>query len=286
MGTHFVITEQEESLTETIAQLAVESLVDEANLTPKPGLVDRKSTGSHTDMTIETMLCSAHALKETFRQMAKISHNQIPSQSLREQLAEIGRSGEREMFKATKGVNTHKGAIWSLGLLASAVAIHGLNNTVGELTQTAGVIARFPDRKSPKQMTNGLKVRSLYRVPGAVGEAQEGFPHINQIALPALKKARENGASEHYAQLDTLLALMANLDDTCILHRGGREALSITKREAKSILQIGGTSTKEGRRALVTFDETLVSIHVSPGGSADLLAATLFLDRINSLNHK
>lgn len=280
MKTQLVVKRQEESLIETIAQLSVDSLIDEANLTPKPGLVDRISVGSHTDMTIETMHCSANALKETFRQMAKVSYKQKASQSLREELAEIGRNGEREMFKVTKGANTHKGAIWSLGLLSSAIAIHGLNATVRELTETAGTISRFNDRKLPKQMTNGLKVMSKYRVSGAVGEANEGFPHVHQFSLPALKEARDKGISENYALLDSLLALMAHLDDTCILHRGGAEALLITKMGAESILQMGGTSTAEGKKALVEFDERLVSLNVSPGGSADLLAVTLFLDRL------
>ncbi|MFC7395321.1 triphosphoribosyl-dephospho-CoA synthase [Scopulibacillus cellulosilyticus] len=280
----YEIWKEEAAYGEYIAQLAVMSLVDEADLTPKPGLVDRNSSGSHSDMTIETMHRSAYALKDTFVKMAEVSFYQKPSQQLREQLAEIGRYGEQDMFKATGGVNTHKGAIWSLGLLASAAAINGPNVTAWQITQTAGAIARYPDRKSPKQATNGKKVRHRYGVPGAVGEAQQGFPHIMIYALPALKKAREKGASERHAKLDALLSLMASLDDTCILHRGGKEALSITKAGARAVLKAGGSLTPAGMKALSFLDEKLVSINASPGGSADLLAAAIFLDRLSNLS--
>lgn len=103
------------------------------------------------------------------------------------------------------------------------------------------------------------------------------------LGLPALQEARARGASEVEARLDALVALIASVDDTCILHRGGEEALGEAKKGADAVMQAGGTSTEAGRRALVRLDGLLTSHNASPGGSADLLAATLFLDRLHNL---
>lgn len=105
-----------------LAAKAVQALVDEALLTPKPGLVDTRDSGSHSDMSIGLMIKSARALEETFQRIADASYLHPVDQSLREKIASIGREGEQQMFSATNGVNTHKGAIWALGLLTSARA--------------------------------------------------------------------------------------------------------------------------------------------------------------------
>ncbi|MED2974110.1 triphosphoribosyl-dephospho-CoA synthase [Fictibacillus sp. B-59209] len=263
-----------------LAHFAVTALIDEAMLTPKPGLVDKESKGAHTDMSIDLMLKSAYALQSTFAEMAEASKGQFPSQDLREKLAEIGRRGEQIMFQTTNGVNTHKGAIWALGLLTASAAIHGPHVSPQKIAQTAGEIAKYNDRWSSEFITNGLKVKKKYGISGATGEAQQGFPHIVLIALPVLWCARKKGLSETTARLDALLSIIAHLDDTCILHRGGTEALSAAKAGAKTVLDVGGSSTLEGGRALVELDRMLLSYNASPGGCADLLAGTLFLDRL------
>jgi triphosphoribosyl-dephospho-CoA synthase len=266
---------------ERLAHLAVTALIDEAELTPKPGLVDRESTGAHTDLTIELMLRSAHALHDTFAEMASVAFRRQPSQNLREDLARIGRSGEQIMLAATGGTNTHKGAIWALGLLTASAAMHEPGTPPKQLAKTAGAIARYPDRWVSKIETNGSRVRRRYGVAGAGEEAQKGFPHVINIALPVLQNARYQGVPEPNARLDALVALIAHLDDTCVLHRGGMEALLAAKSSAKSVLDAGGTSTQEGWRALHRLDAELLARNASPGGSADLLAAALFLDCLN-----
>ena len=204
-----------------IAKMAVTALVDEAVLTPKPGLVDAATTGSHQDMNIETLLTSAYALQPTFLQIALYSQGKQPSQMLREEIARIGREGEQIMYGATDGVNTHKGAIWALGLLASATAVCGIQASPASITEVAGKIARYADRFCPLHSSNGLRVKKQYGAKGAAGEAKQGFPHVIHIGLPALHKARKLGIHETSARIDTLVTLIANLDDTCILHRAG-----------------------------------------------------------------
>jgi triphosphoribosyl-dephospho-CoA synthase len=269
-----------------LAKLAVDALIDEAELTPKPGLVDKQNTGAHTDLNIELMICSAHALRSTFASIAYVAYQQKPSQLLREEISSIGRTGEKLMFEATGGINTHKGAIWALGLLTAAAAIHQPGSSIFKIVSTAGELACYPDRYVPKQSSNGSRVRERYGVLGAKGEAQQGFPHVINIALPALYEARNRGIPENLARLDALVALIATLDDTCILHRGGMEALNAAQQMAKSIIAAGGVSTEKGWKALYELDKVLLKRNASPGGCADLLAAALFLDRLpKSIHH-
>jgi triphosphoribosyl-dephospho-CoA synthase len=119
-----------------------------------------------------------------------------------------------------------------------------------------------------------------YRVRGAAGEAQQGFPHVRLHALPALRAARSSGADEGSARLSALLALMTHLDDTCLLHRGGRAGLRTVQLRAQSVLDAGGIGTHEGRRRFTMLDHLCLTCRLSPGGSADLLSATLFLDAL------
>lgn len=204
-------------LSTTLARLAVESLIEEVSLTPKPGLVDRIDQGSHNDLTFSLMVESAKSLYTTFYNMAMVAYNEGTSQFLREKIGEIGREGERQMFQVTKGVNTHKGAIWSLGLLTAAAAIHKGQSDEITLCHTAGEIARYEDRFIPHQITNGIKAVQKYGVHGAKAEAQQAFPHIRKFSLPVFK-ATVNELDEKTAKLNAFLALMANLDDTCLLH--------------------------------------------------------------------
>lgn len=264
-----------------IAKMAVTALVDEAVLTPKPGLVDAVTTGSHQDMNIETLLTSAYALQPTFTQIALYSQGKQPSQTLREEIARTGREGEQIMYAATHGVNTHKGAIWALGLLASATAVCGIQASPASIAEAAGQIARYADRFCPLHSSNGLRVKKQYGVKGAAGEAQQGFPHVVHIGLPTLHKARKLGIHETSARIDTLVTLIANLDDTCILHRAGPVVLEEVKMAASNVLEAGGVATLMGKQRLEALDHMLLSSNASPGGSADLLAAVLFLDRIS-----
>jgi triphosphoribosyl-dephospho-CoA synthase len=259
-----------------LANLAVRALIEEAELTPKPALVDRRGPGAHTDLTLRLMRCSARALRPSFELMALASFRQIPHHSLREELGAIGRWAEQSMLQATGGANTHRGAIWSLGLLVSAAAMGA--NTPDAVAYRASQLARLPDWSAPKQQSNGSRVIQSYRVPGARGEAQAGFPHVLTIGLPILHRSRQEGSSETQARLDALLAIMASLDDTCLLHRGGWAALNTARTGAAAVLAVGGTATVQGWGLLERLDRDLLALNASPGGSADLLAATLFLD--------
>src|SRR5580698_5189819 len=151
-----------------LALLARQALIAEAELTPKPGLVDRRSAGVHTDLSLAIMRRSAMAIEPYFREMASISADARPTQGIREQLAAIGRNAERAMFRATGGSNSHKGAIWVLGLLLSAAAMQDdESSTASEIAATARAIASFEDRASPRLVTHGDVVSKRYGASGA-----------------------------------------------------------------------------------------------------------------------
>ena len=263
-----------------LATQAVRALLAEADLTPKPGLVDQRGTGAHTDLSLELMHRSARSLFPAFQTMAEAALGQTASQRLRVQLAAIGRDGERAMLAATGGSNSHKGAIWALGLLVAGTMLcpgHGDPQVIAAL---AGTLASHPDVLPPQTGANGHRARLQYGVKGAVGEAQDGFPHVVAVGLPALLRARAQGVPEPFARLDALMAIMAALDDTCLLHRGGRPALDTAQRGARQVLEAGGTASGPGMAQLLALDGQLLALNASPGGSADLLAATLFLDSV------
>ena len=263
-----------------LATGAVQALLAEVRLTPKPGLVDAASNGCHHDLTLALMEASAAALFDTFFELSLAAWHTPPSQQLREQLAAIGRDGERQMLRATGGVNTHKGAIWALGLLVAATASLATPAALPQqVLATAGAIARFDDRSLPptSRLTNGRRAQASYGIRSAREEAQAGFPALRDVALPAWQAYASSESTTQ--QLNVLLALMATVDDTCILHRSGRPVLRAVQRRAGALLAAGGVGAAKGFESLAHLDAYLTRHWVSPGGSADLLAATLFLQQ-------
>ncbi|WP_282942988.1 triphosphoribosyl-dephospho-CoA synthase [Paenibacillus sp. RC67] len=265
-----------------LADWAVQALLEEAELTPKPGLVDKRSSGSHDNMDISLMRSSAMALRTCFEAMGKSAYSCNPDQKLREELAFLGRNGEQEMMQVTQGINTHRGAIWALGLLIAGCAVHCTPVSASKIAAVAGGISKFPDRRAPLQRTNGMEVSQKYGVQGARGEAMMCFPHVTRIGLPMLQRMRAKKAPEQTARLHALLAIMASLQDSCLLHRGGLQALEVTQQGARNVLKSGGMCTTSGREAYRLLEQRMVELRLSPGGSADLLAAVLFLDKIQN----
>ncbi|KIQ06416.1 MULTISPECIES: triphosphoribosyl-dephospho-CoA synthase [Pseudomonas] len=270
------------SLDEYLADLAVDVLIDEADLSPKPGLVDKRGSGAHQDLHLGLMHASALSLWPCFRAMAEaaLSEGEV-TQTLREALGRIGREGEQEMLRVTAGVNTHRGAIWALGLLCAAAAQDSRQLTVSNVAVRAARIALLDDRAAPVSSdSHGAQVCRLYGVHGAREEAQQAFPSVIQHALPQLASSRAAGAGEQNARLDALLAIMSQLADTCVLYRAGLEGLRCVQSGARAVLDAGGVASLAGRRRLRELEGDMLQLRASPGGAADLLAACLFLDRL------
>ncbi|MFJ5299844.1 triphosphoribosyl-dephospho-CoA synthase [Pseudomonas sp. NPDC088368] len=266
-------------LAERLADLAVDALIDEADLSPKPALVDRRSSGAHTDLHLGLMHASALSLWPAFKEMAEaaIEIGEI-GQPLREAIGRIGREGEVAMMRTTGGVNTHRGAIWALGLLVTAAALDASDLSPAGLGLRAGCLALLGDRNQPVSNSHGAQVARKFGAMGAREQAQMGFPAVTQTGLPQLKKSRATGNGEQNARLDALLAIMTTLSDTCVLYRAGEQGLQAMQHGAQMVLDAGGSATLSGRRALHELDQQLLSLNASPGGAADLLAACLFID--------
>lgn len=263
----------------TIADLAVRALHAEAELTPKPGLVDQRGGGAHTDMTVDTLRVSAEALRGSFEECARAARRSNVDHTLRAELGAIGRDGEAHMLAATAGVNTHRGALWALGLLSAGAA---RARGVADIVSVAAQLASLADLAYTAPASHGSVVRQRYGVAGAAGEARSGFPHARLHALPALRAARLAGADENTARLEALLALIATVDDTCLLHRGGLAGLTAVQHAARITLAASALRTADGRKHYTRLDHLCHARRLSPGGSADLLSVTLFLDALDT----
>lgn len=273
----------------TLGRLAAWALRSEAELTPKPGLVDRRGPGAHDDMDLAMFLRSAAVLEPWFATLARTAARApgTPGAALRvrRDLGRIGRRAEAEMLAATGGVNTHRGALYSLGFLVAGAA-YADAVAPAEVARAAGELARLPDIAVRQARSHGDLVRDRYPRAGAAVHAASGFPVTVGTALPALRASRrrgagEQGAREQAARLDSLLAVMAVLDDTCVLYRGGTEGLGLIRRGAAAVLAAGGAASSAGRRQLGQLDLSCRARRLSPGGAADVLATAMFLDRLD-----
>ena len=262
-----------------LAELARQALVAEVELTPKPGLVDRRGAGAHSDLSLDLMRQSAAAIAPYFEAMGDSAQSMPFDRGLRTEVAAIGRAAESAMLQATNGSNAHKGAIWVLGLLVTA-ASRGIDLNPAAIAQDAAFLARLPDRAQPQLLSHGEMVRARYGATGARGEAFAGFPHVLHVGLPTLRAERNRARTETNSRLWALLNIMARLEDTCVLYRGGAEGLAIVQKGALDALLAGGPGSVAGELAMLRLDQELLIRNISPGGAADLLAATLFLDAL------
>lgn len=263
-----------------VAELAVQSLLDEANTTPKPGLVDRRNNGSHRDMCLQTFVSSANALRPYFTQCVAIGQQtaQQSHEHTFEQLRQAGIRAESAMLEATGGVNTHKGAIFTLGILCGSIGRLGSYEAKDILCQAALMgKAAEQDFAVAKSDTAGERLYLQKHLRGIRGEVADGLPSVANIGLPAYKNALCNGLSANDAGAVTLLHLIAKVEDTNLHHRGGSSGALWAATSAQALLLDGVAIPR-----IEELDDAFIARNLSPGGCADLLAATYFL---HSLNH-
>jgi len=257
-----------------LERLCLDALRHEAMAWPKPGLVTPVDSGSHSDMHIDTFLASIDALQGSFAALALAGARGLPFAVLRT----IGIEAERKMLRATGGINTHRGAIFNLGLLAAAAARRRTDAALTKLNCGA-VVARVwgadiaaGRRKSPA--SHGNSVYKKFAAGGARMEAAAGFPTVYNIGLPALRRHLEAGHDRETAQIATLLALMEHLPDTNLLWRDGEGGLAFVRHSATAFNRAGGVDAPGWRDRLLTLHRAFVKRNLSPGGSADLMAAS------------
>ena len=270
----------EDGIAEEISRLAIQSLLCEVYATPKPGLVDRNNNGSHTDMDLMLFLRSSAALWPYFRRCAKIGLQGSTPATVFEKLRQAGLEAEQSMLKATGGVNTHKGAIFSIGILCGAAAMIKPQHwdDTAMLSRHAAAMVKGLVRKDYEFMehpvTAGEKLFDQYGITGARGQAEAGFPAIFQVALPVLEKGLETGLSFNDSLCAALLHIIATTWDTNLIKRGGMAAYGQIQSVLQSLLQITPYPTQ---KILEDLDRAFIKQNLSPGGSADLLSATCFV---------
>lgn len=246
---------------------------------PKPGLVTPFDSGSHTDMDASTFVRSLFALRGYFVALAQagIDHASF------ERLRQLGIEAEAAMLRATCGINTHRGAIFSLGLLTAQAArlrvAHGRRPTAEEICDGVRMWRDALQAAPVNPQSNGQRVRAQYRISGVREQAAAGYPLLREIALPALRSALDGGATREAALAQTLMQLIAAVDDLNLLHRGGPDGLAFAKAQAAAFLADGGIAQPQWRVRLHAIGRQFVARRLSPGGSADLLACAWFLHR-------
>lgn len=266
---------------EYIASLAQRALLFEVCTTPKPGLVDRQNAGSHRDMDIFTFLTSTAALGAYFEACAKIGMTDAAPEDAFRRLRFRGRLAEQEMLRVTGGVNTHKGAIFTLGLLCAAAgsipeedrSVEAIVTSCAALTR--GLVARDMEGITEQNaFTAGQRLYVHYGITGIRGEAEAGFPTVVKVGLPVLEEGLRRGLSLNDAGCAALLAILAASEDTNLIARSSRETGSRVREEIRQLLR---EEPFPDRQTLEKLDAAFVAANLSPGGSADLLAASYFL---------
>ncbi|MDQ7093886.1 triphosphoribosyl-dephospho-CoA synthase CitG [Desulfosporosinus sp. PR] len=276
-----------------IASLAVQAMLYEAACNPSPGLVSSSSGGAHSDMDYFTFLDSTAALISPLLHCAEAGFSPHSPKQIFEQIRQIGQLGECRMFHKTAGVNTHKGALFSLGICCAAggKALHSgahfstLRSIIQEMT--AGLVERELRAKvselellSAPALTHGERLFLRYKTEGIRGEAERGFPTVFGMSLAFY---RENfDLSRNLRLVQTLLAIMRFCEDTTILHRHSLAMLKEVQERAKQVIFLGGVRTSAGMQEIKKMDENFCRRKISPGGSADLLGVTVFLQLLES----
>lgn len=266
------------------AACAVRSLLYEVSATPKPGLVDRNNSGSHKDMDFFTFLDSSAALIPWFRDFFCIGWDccRETEDKLFARLRFAGQKAEKSMFSATGGINTHKGLIFSFAILCGSLGkVHAgicspLNSgDIISLCRRLGAYSLPDFLASSSAKTAGEQCHAAYGITGARGEAAAGFPSALTLGLPALKHWLHEGFSLNDSSVLALLTMLAKVDDTNMIHRGGRTLALESKKEAADILSdiTAGSFIEK----LTAFDANFIERNLSPGGCADLLAVSLML---------
>ncbi len=281
-----MIADWDAGIVEKAVEAACMAMKDEVDATPKPGLVDQSNNGAHTDMDHGTFIESIKALKPYFKEIAAYSVCWKGSpEALFSAIRPIGRRAEDAMLKATGGVNTHKGQIFSLGL---AIGAGSYLKRRGEASpESISTLISFMAKGLPyaelkrntEATTHGERMYDAYGVTGIRGEAERGFPAAFHVGLPVYKEALASGIDENRAMVKTLVAIMAGLEDSNVYRRGGSYSAVWVKKTAMTIIADLGNFNDPELSRLKEFDREMIRRNLSPGGAADMLALTVFIHR-------
>ena len=276
-----IVSSQKKHVARQIAIFAIRSLYAELVLYPKPGLVSLRDNGSHADMDAACFMRSLFSLRHYFRDIALAGADGAEFQVLKQ----LGIAAEQHMLKATRGINTHRGAIFALGMLSAAAGYCLSRSDVLSaatlrqvlVSQWGNALAVHSAPEDVQQLSHGLQAAKLYAASGAREEATLGFPSIFELALPRMQLSLQEGRSLYLAQVDSFFTLMAHISDTNLYHRGGAAGFTYAKDAAQKFLAQGGTAGPQWLSMAEHCHQEFIARRLSPGGAADMLAATCFV---------
>ena len=274
---------------ETVVNNALKGLLYEVSLNPKPGLVDPVSMGSHTDMNMFMFIDSSLSLKSYLDKAFKLGRNFEGSdlKLLFNALRAEGVLAEQTMFNATNNVNTHKGAIFSLGIWVTAIA-YSTKDGSATMTEVRRVIQRMVEGLIEKDLasnrvatTAGEQQFQTYQLTGIRGEAVNGFPGVAEVAVPFLQATFGTMTQR---LLDTLMKIAATLEDSTLIKRAKTPDVLAEMKEWTSIyFKLGGSHTEQGMKYMYDLDRLFIERNLSIGGSADTLILTIFIGQLTGL---
>ncbi|MBA7575658.1 2-(5''-triphosphoribosyl)-3'-dephosphocoenzyme-A synthase [subsurface metagenome] len=275
-------------ISEIIGENAQKAMFYELAVTPKPGLVDLRNCGSHSDMDLLSFIKSSFTLSPYFGFFAECGLNAANLNSLLKKLRKIGNEAEKKMFDTTDGINTQKGLLFSIGIIAGAAGFLLKDNSsivADDIVRTVTSMAKnlidyeLYSIKSGliNPHSNGEKIYARYGISGIRGEVSNGFPSVMERGLPALRESLSKQKALNDSLVHVLIHIMICLDDTNVIHRGGIESLKLVQKRAWEILACGSIFTQKGKNKILETDSEFIKKNISPGGSADLLAVTFFI---------
>lgn len=268
-----------------ISSLAVQAMIYEVSCYPSPGLVSPVSCGAHKDMDFFTFVDSASVLSKYLTLFVQEGFSDNSYKEIFDSIRKIGIIAEQDMFVKTKGINTHKGMLFLMGISCAAIgkaiyekkSFKQIQSIIKEMT--AGIVEKeLMQLNDMHAQSNGEKIFLKYKIDGVRGEVEKGIPTVFQFALDFYKENLELSINDR--MVHTLIGIMQICNDSTIVHRHSVEVLEEVKEASREIIAIGGMKTIEGREKIDDLCKEFIKRNISPGGSADLLGITVFLSLV------
>jgi len=270
-----------------IAGYAIEAMLCEVSAYPSPGLVSSVSKGAHVDMDNYTFIKSTSILSKYMVLFAEEGLSNKSPKEIFKAIRAIGIEAEIEMFKGTQGVNTHKGMIFLLGI--SCAAVTKAINDKKSFDEIQGIIKEMTKglvqdelvyMSKGKATSHGEKLFLKHNIEGIRGQVERGIPLVFDYSLAVYKENKDLKLNDRL--IHTLLCIMKQCEDSNILHRHSMDTLKMVQQKATQIIDLGGMTSEKGRAEIDTLNKEFIKDNVSPGGSADLLAVTIFFNSIET----
>lgn len=273
-----------------IGEAAITGMLYEVSGSPKPGLVSPFSSGVHSDMDYFTFLKSASSIAYAFYLCAQIGIDY--SEDILSKIRAVGIDAEEEMFRATNGVNTHRGLLFAAGIVCAAAGsciregIKLSRNNISDHCKgiTFGIVDReLKAIKDKPHYTHGERIFLKHGITGIRGEAENGFTSVTYTGLPLYEESIKKGYEINKALVQSLLGIMTVAEDTVVINKAGIDGLKLMRAEAKKALELGGIFTPQGQEHIKVMEETFKKHRISPGGAADLAAITAMIYELENM---